>query len=96
MAGSLGLNRRFEQAINDIVGEDQFEMLRKTKGFEEALRQFDISIKTAFRGDSEEEFFVNFPMSQLKDDPANNIQANCWNMKGLVCGAINHNFRYGC
>lgn len=88
MAGSLGLNKRFEQAVKDVVGEDQFFHLRKTKGFDEAMTQFERSIKTAFRGEIDEEYYVNFPMTQLQDDPLNNIQANCWNMKGLVNSVV--------
>jgi hypothetical protein len=84
MAGSLGLNRRFEQAVKDLVGEDAYFHLRKTRGFEQATRQFDTQIKTAFRGDLEEDYFVNFPMADLKDDPVNNLVANTWNMKGYV------------
>ncbi|KAF4627027.1 hypothetical protein G7Y89_g11126 [Cudoniella acicularis] len=41
MAGSLGLNKRFEEAIKDLVGEDQHFTLRKTKGFQQATQQFD-------------------------------------------------------
>lgn len=82
MAGSQGLNKRFEQAVKDVVGEDQFFRLRKTKAFDEAMIQFDRYIKPAFRGDLDEEYYVNFPMAQLQDDPTNNIQTNCWNMKG--------------
>ena len=82
MAGSLGLNKRFEEAVKNVVGEDQFYHLRTTKGFEEALLQFDKSIKVAFRGGLDEEYYVNFPTADLRDDPWNNIQANCWNMKG--------------
>ncbi|MCJ1301655.1 hypothetical protein MMC08_004456, partial [Hypocenomyce scalaris] len=82
MAGSLGLNKRFEQAVEDVVGEEQFHTLRKTTGFEQAMLQFDRSIKTAFRGDIDDEYYVNFPMAKLQDDEMNNIQANCWNMKG--------------
>lgn len=82
MAGSLGLNRRFESAVKDLVGEDQYFHLRKTRGFEQATEQFDRSIKTAFRGDQEEDYFVNFPMANLKDDQANNLQSQTWNMKG--------------
>jgi hypothetical protein len=76
------LNKRFEQVVKDIVGEDQFVTLRKTKGFRLAMEQFDVSIKTAFRS-VDEEYFVNFPMANLKDDPANNIQSNCFNLKGF-------------
>jgi hypothetical protein len=82
MAGSLGLNKRFAQVVKDLVGEDQYFYLRKEKGFEEAMKQFDKHIKTAFRGDPDEDFYVNFPMANLNDDPACRLIANCWNMKG--------------
>jgi hypothetical protein len=82
MAGSLGLNKRFEQSVKDLVGEDQYFQLRKSKGFEQATRQFDLSIKTAFRGNLDEDYYVNFPMANLEDDPENNVESNCWNMKG--------------
>jgi hypothetical protein len=81
MAGSLGLNRRFEAAMKELVVEDQFFNLRKTRGFEQATKQFDQSIKTAFRVSPDEDYFVNFPMSELEDDPAKNLQSKTWNMK---------------
>lgn len=84
MAGSLGLNKRFAQAVKEVVGEDQYFHLRKEKGFEEAMNQFDKQIKTAFRGDLEEDYYVNFPMAKLADDPSYRLSANCWNMKGFV------------
>ncbi|CAO1601112.1 hypothetical protein XANCAGTX0491_004776 [Xanthoria calcicola] len=82
MAGSLGLNKRFAQAVQNLVGEDQFFHLRKETGFEEAMKQFDKTIKTAFRGDLEEDYYVNFPRAKLDDDAPNRLEANCWNMKG--------------
>lgn len=82
MAGSLGLNKRFEQAVRELVGEDQFYDLRKTKGFAQAVQQFDRSVKTAFRGDWDEDYYINFPMANLNDDPACDLISNCWNMKG--------------
>ena len=84
MAGSLGLNKRFTQAVKDLVGEDQFYHLRKTKGYQEAMKQFDRQIKTAFRGTADEDYFVNFPMANLKDDKKRRLVSNCWNMKGYV------------
>lgn len=84
MAGSLGLNKRFEQAVKDLVGEDQYFTLRKTKGFQQATQQFDRSVKTAFRGDPEEDYYINFPMANLADDEDNNLISNCWNMTGFV------------
>ncbi|TVY51093.1 Heat shock 70 kDa protein 12B [Lachnellula cervina] len=88
MAGSLGLNKRFEGAIKSLVGEDQYFHLRKSRGFELAVQQFDRSVKTAFRGDPDEDYFINFPLAELDDDPANNLVANCWNMKGEDVKAI--------
>lgn len=82
MAGSLGLNKRFAQAVKEVVGEDQYFYLRKEKGFEQAMNQFDKQIKTAFRGDLDEDYYVNFPMAKLADDPSYRLSANCWNMKG--------------
>lgn len=82
MAGSIGLNTRFEQAVRKLVGEKAFEVLRKTKGFEQAMQQFDRSIKTAFRGDPEEDYYVNFPMAHQRNNAAKNLNANCWTMNG--------------
>ena len=50
MAGSLVLNKRFEQAVCDLIGEEEFVMLKKKVGWEEAMKNFDRHVKTAFRG----------------------------------------------
>jgi len=84
MAGSLGLNKRFEQAVKELVGEDQYFSLRKMKGFEQAVIQFDRSIKTAFRGDLDEDYYVNFPMAKLEDDELSGLVSDTWHMKGFV------------
>ena len=84
MAGSLGLNKRFEHAVKELVGEDQYFSLRKTKGFEQAVLQFDRSIKTAFRGNPDEDYYVNFPMAKLEDDELNRLVSDTWHMKGFV------------
>lgn len=84
MAGSLGLNLRFENAVEELVGEEQFSSLKKTKGFAQASRQFDVVIKRSFRGDPDEDYFVNFPMAGLKDNLDRDLISNSWNMKGSV------------
>jgi hypothetical protein len=66
---SRGLNKRFEEAIKDLVGEGQYFHLRKSRRFELAVQQFDRSVKTAFRGDADEDYFINFPLAQLMGDP---------------------------
>ncbi|KAI9647988.1 hypothetical protein NHQ30_002616 [Ciborinia camelliae] len=81
MAGSLYLNKRFEEAVANLVGVRQFDQLKRTLGFRKAVQQFDLSVKTAFRGVEEEDYFVNFPMAKLQDDEENNLSSNCWNMK---------------
>jgi hypothetical protein len=82
MAGSLGLNKRFEEAVKILIGEEEFFRLKKTKAWFRANTQFDREIKTSFRGNSSEEYFVNFPMADLDDDPQNGLDSNCWRMTG--------------
>lgn len=82
MAGSLGLNQRFEEAVKNLVGDDQYADLRKTKGYSLALKSFDREVKRSFRGDLNEEYFVNFPMASLEDDPDAGLEANCWRLTG--------------
>lgn len=82
MAGSLGLNQRFVEAVRTLVGEDQWDELKKTRGLSLAEKQFDREVKRSFYGDLEEEYFINFPMANLEDDPDNGLQSNCWRMTG--------------
>jgi hypothetical protein len=82
MAGSLGLNQRFVEAVRNLVGEEQFFQLRKTKGFWLAEKAFDREVKKAFRGNAEEEYFVNFPMADLEDDLDAGLESNTWRMTG--------------
>ncbi|OCL10017.1 actin-like ATPase domain-containing protein [Glonium stellatum] len=82
MAGSLGLNKRFEEAVKNLVGEEEFFRIKKAKAWFRAATQFDREIKPAFRGKSSEEYFVNFPMADFDDDPANGLDSNCWRMTG--------------
>lgn len=84
MVGSLGLNELFEEAVQRLVGEDQFESLKGTIGWAKALNEFDKTIKIGFNGDVTDIHFVNFPMARLKDDPAENLYGSCWEMTGDV------------
>ena len=82
MAGSLGLNKRFAKAVEELVGEDAFFELKKTRGFQEAVKQFDKQIKTAFRGGEDEDYYVNFPMAKLEDNEDEGLVSNSWNIDG--------------
>ncbi|KEY71213.1 hypothetical protein S7711_02323 [Stachybotrys chartarum IBT 7711] len=77
-AGSLGLNQRFAEAVANLVGDDQWYILKKSKGFALAEKQFDREVKKSFRGSPSEEYFVNFPMADLEDDPENRLESNTW------------------
>ena len=81
VAGSLILNKRFEEAVKNIVGDEEFLDLKKTEGFADAVKQFDREVKPAFCGDKDQAWNVNFTMGNLEDDPTNNIQANCLRLK---------------
>ncbi|KAK4182907.1 hypothetical protein QBC35DRAFT_419950 [Podospora australis] len=82
MSGSLGLNERFADAVRDLVGEFEFDYLKKTKGYQLGMKSFELEVKRAFNGDLDEEYFVNFPMASLEDDPEGGLEANCWRMTG--------------
>ena len=80
MAGSLGLNMRFAAAVQELVGDDEWFGLKKTKAWAMAEKQFDQEIKRGFRGQPGEEYFVNFPMADLLDDPDSGLKSNTWRM----------------
>ncbi|KEY64920.1 hypothetical protein S7711_03910 [Stachybotrys chartarum IBT 7711] len=88
MAGSLGLNQRFAEAVKNLVGEHQFHNLRKTKGFWLAEKTFDKEVKKAFRGKLNEEFFINFPMASLDDKPDLGLESNTWRVTGKELSQI--------
>ena len=81
MAGSLQLNRRFEEQVKMLVGEDQYYYLRKTSAYEQAVRFFDSTVKPAFRNKKDDSWYVNFPMADLKDDESQHLKRSTWKMK---------------
>lgn len=87
MAGSLGLNQRFAHAVQDLAGDDQWYTLKKSKAWAMAQRQFDQEVKRAFKGERDEEYFINFPLANLEDDPPSGLMSNTWRMTGqeIIC-----------
>ncbi|CAG9953193.1 unnamed protein product [Clonostachys rosea f. rosea IK726] len=43
---------------------------------------FDKEVKKTFRGKSNEEFFINFPIAGLEDDTEAGLELNTWRMTG--------------
>lgn len=89
MAGSLGLNKRFEEAVKNLIGEEEFFRIKKTKAWFRANIQFDREIKPAFRDKPSEEYFVNFPMAGLEDNPGSRLDSNTWKMTRWVDFSMN-------
>ncbi|KAG6355052.1 hypothetical protein INS49_004133 [Diaporthe citri] len=88
MAGSLGLNKRFEESVQELVGEDQFYLLKKTVGWSKVVNDFDKNIKTAFNGDPGDIQYVSFPKANLQDDFDEGLSGNIWEMTGDVLQGI--------
>ncbi|KAM0546652.1 hypothetical protein ACHAPJ_010790 [Fusarium lateritium] len=84
MAGSLGLNKLFSSKVEELVGEDQWPQLKKSKAFHLASRQFDREVKRSYQGGADEEYFVNFPTAKLEDDLDKGLEASTWRMTGLI------------
>ncbi|KAM0479445.1 hypothetical protein ACHAPX_004658 [Trichoderma viride] len=87
MAGSLYLNKRFECAVKNLVGEGQWNALRSSKGFQLASSLFEKEIKKGFKGDpdddcfdDDDEFYVNFYPAKLTDNPDRGLESNTWSM----------------
>ncbi|EHL02286.1 putative Heat shock 70 kDa protein 12A [Glarea lozoyensis 74030] len=62
VAGSLILNKRFEEAVKNIVGDEEFFELKKSEGFADAVKQFDREVKPAFCGDTDQAWNIFEPL----------------------------------
>lgn len=82
MSGSLGLNRRFAEAVQNLIGDEEWFRLKNHDAWPLADRQFDQSIKTAFHGDLDDEYIVNFPGAYLEDDDEERLCRDTWYMSG--------------
>lgn len=82
MAGSLGLNDRFAAAVEELVGDDQWLKLKMSKAWSIAEKQFDQEIKKSFRGELDVEYYVNFPMANLREDEDGGLVSNTWRLTG--------------
>ncbi|KAF5593829.1 Hsp70 chaperone protein [Fusarium pseudoanthophilum] len=76
-------DRSWNGEVENLVGEDQWFELKKSKAFHLASKQFDREIKRSFRGGNEEEYFVNFPTAKLEDDLDNGLEASTWRLTGI-------------
>ncbi|EMR64084.1 putative heat shock 70 kda protein 12a protein [Eutypa lata UCREL1] len=80
--GSLMLNKSFEKEVRNIVGEDAFGTLKKTPGYQGAMREFDLVHKLSFRGPGDADRYVSFPMANLADNKAKGLMKNSITLSG--------------
>src|ERR1700743_2284646 len=62
-AGSLILNKRFEESVKNIVGDEEFIALKKTEGYAAAIKAFDREVKQANKVYASQSWFFCFPMA---------------------------------
>lgn len=88
----MGLNKRFEETVRQVVGDEQFVNLKNSVGWAKAVNEFDKNIKTAFDGDITDVHYVSFPKAELEDDPTERLLNNCWEMTGDVLQGLSYLF----
>jgi hypothetical protein len=76
------LNKLFEEEIRKTVGDDAYVKLKKTDAYRSGLKDFDTAIKLAFRGKTDPDKFVSFPMADLKDNKAFGLVSNSMTLSG--------------
>ncbi|KAJ6788213.1 hypothetical protein PWT90_02178 [Aphanocladium album] len=79
--GSLGLNKRFAEAVQSLFDEDDWPGVKRSEDFRHAERKFEDEVKKGFQGRPDEEYLIYFPRVGLADDPENGIVSNVWTMK---------------
>ena len=82
MCGSTILNKRFEEVVRKAVGEEEFIRLKKTPGWRIGVKEFECSLKIAFRGKEDPDKHVSFPRAGLADNPAAGIEGNSLTLSG--------------
>ncbi|KAG5935632.1 hypothetical protein E4U59_005509 [Claviceps monticola] len=88
MSGSLGLNQRFATAVEELVGDEEWLKLKKSKAWSLAEKQFDEEVKKKFNGGLKEVYYVNFPLARLKDNENHGLASNTWAISGNVLSRI--------
>ncbi|KAF2103534.1 hypothetical protein NA57DRAFT_53054 [Rhizodiscina lignyota] len=88
IAGSMIINKRFEQWIKDTVGERSFQDLKITNGYRLAMKQFDEVIKPGFRSKEDDDQYITFTMAKIKHKPLKYIKASTLTLTGEAMHGI--------
>ncbi|KAL9114873.1 MAG: hypothetical protein Q9227_001116 [Pyrenula ochraceoflavens] len=76
LAGSLMLNKRFEEWVKTVVGDRAYLDLKEKDSYRLAMRTFDENIKPSFHSKDDEDQYITFPKAKLKDDPSSGLQSD--------------------
>ncbi|KEZ46799.1 hypothetical protein SAPIO_CDS0097 [Scedosporium apiospermum] len=82
VCGSLMLNKLFEDEVHKVVGDDAYVTLKKTEAYRSALRDFDSTIKLAFRGKTDTDKYVSFPLAKLQDNKPMGLERDSLTLSG--------------
>jgi hypothetical protein len=82
IAGSLMVNKRFEERVQDAVGKDVFVALKNTSAYHRAYEDFEARVKIGFRGKDDPDTYVNFPLANLQDNSAMGLTQNVLTLSG--------------
>ncbi|KAF7859445.1 uncharacterized protein EAF02_010893 [Botrytis sinoallii] len=82
MAGSLNLNKRFEEVLRELVGEAQFHDPKNAKVFADAFMQFESTVKRVFNGNlAGDQHIFNFFMGNLLNGEKIGLENDHWTLK---------------
>lgn len=76
------LNKLFEDEVHKVVGDDAYVTLKKTEAYRSALRDFDSTIKLAFRGKTDTDKYVSFPLAKLQDNKPMGLERDSLTLSG--------------
>ena len=76
------MNKRFEEEVRRLVGDARHLKLKTASGYRSALNDFDGHLKSGFRGPSDPDRYVSFPMAGLKNNKAAGLVGNSMTLTG--------------
>jgi len=76
------LNKLFEDEVHKVVGDEAYVTLKKTEAYRSALRDFDSTVKLAFRGKTDNDKYISFPLAKLPDNKLMGLERDSLTLSG--------------
>jgi hypothetical protein len=80
IAGSMMINRRFEEFVKNTIGERIHLDLKESDAWRRGMKTFDEQVKPGFRGRDDDNQFISFPMANIPDNPDRGIKGSTLTM----------------